>query len=46
MAGLPYPIRLAGYGFRAPKNPGPGADVAGAVEYATAVTSGRDSVSW
>ena len=21
MTGLPYPIRLAGYGFRAPKNP-------------------------
>ena len=24
MAGLPYPIRLAGYGFRAPKTPSPG----------------------
>ena len=24
MAGLPYPIRLAGYGFRAPEDPGPG----------------------
>src|SRR5829696_5494800 len=24
MTGLPYPIRLAGYGFRAPKNPGIG----------------------
>ena len=46
MAGLPYPIRLAGYGFRASKNPVPRADVAGVVEYATAVTSGRDSVSW
>jgi NADPH:quinone reductase-like Zn-dependent oxidoreductase len=32
MAGLPYPIRLAGYGLRAPKNPVLGADVAGAVE--------------
>ena len=32
MTGLPYPIRLAGYGFRAPKNPVPGADVAGVVE--------------
>jgi NADPH:quinone reductase-like Zn-dependent oxidoreductase len=32
MAGLPYPIRLAGYGFRAPKNPVLGADVAGVVE--------------
>ena len=31
MAGLPYPIRLAGYGFRAPKTPFPGADVAGVV---------------
>jgi NADPH:quinone reductase-like Zn-dependent oxidoreductase len=32
MAGLPYPIRLAGYGLRAPKNPVPGGDVAGVVE--------------
>jgi NADPH:quinone reductase-like Zn-dependent oxidoreductase len=32
MAGLPYPIRLAGYGLRAPKNPVPGWDVAGVVE--------------
>ncbi|MEU4192403.1 NAD(P)-dependent alcohol dehydrogenase [Kribbella sp. NPDC026611] len=32
MAGLPYPIRLAGYGVRAPKNPVLGADVAGVVE--------------
>ena len=32
MAGLPYPIRLAGYGIRAPKNPVPGADLAGVVE--------------
>jgi NADPH:quinone reductase-like Zn-dependent oxidoreductase len=32
MTGLPYPIRLAGYGFRAPKNPVPGTDVAGVVE--------------
>src|ERR671920_309295 len=32
MAGLPYPIRLAGYGFRAPKNPVIGSDVAGGVE--------------
>ncbi|MEA2516518.1 MAG: hypothetical protein QOG16_356, partial [Actinomycetota bacterium] len=28
----PYPIRLAGYGFRAPKNPVLGSDVAGVVE--------------
>jgi NADPH:quinone reductase-like Zn-dependent oxidoreductase len=32
MAGLPYPIRLAGYGVRAPKNPVIGADLAGRVE--------------
>src|ERR1700675_2183368 len=32
MAGLPYPIRLAGYGLRAPKNPIQGADLAGVVE--------------
>lgn len=32
ITGLPYPIRLAGYGLRAPKNPLPGADVAGVVE--------------
>jgi NADPH:quinone reductase-like Zn-dependent oxidoreductase len=32
MAGLPYPIRLAGYGVRAPRNPVPGMDLAGVVE--------------
>jgi NADPH:quinone reductase-like Zn-dependent oxidoreductase len=33
MTGLPYPIRLAGYGLRAPKAPGVlGSDVAGVVE--------------
>ncbi|MEU8223554.1 NAD(P)-dependent alcohol dehydrogenase [Kribbella sp. NPDC048915] len=32
MAGLPYPIRLAGYGVRAPKNPVLGMDVAGVIE--------------
>ncbi|MFZ0322823.1 MAG: NAD(P)-dependent alcohol dehydrogenase [Actinomycetes bacterium] len=32
MAGLPYPIRLAGYGLRSPKNPVRGIDVAGRVE--------------
>ena len=37
MTGLPYPIRLAGYGFRAPKNPVIGSDVAGVVE-----TIGKD----
>ena len=33
MTGLPYPIRLSGYGgLRAPKRPVPGMDVAGVVE--------------
>jgi NADPH:quinone reductase-like Zn-dependent oxidoreductase len=32
MAGLPYPIRLAGYGLRAPKNRVRGAEFAGRVE--------------
>lgn len=32
MAGLPYPIRIAGYGLRRPKTPVPGADLAGVVE--------------
>jgi NADPH:quinone reductase-like Zn-dependent oxidoreductase len=32
MTGLPYPIRLAGYGLRAPNNPVIGMDVAGLVE--------------
>jgi NADPH:quinone reductase-like Zn-dependent oxidoreductase len=32
MAGLPYPIRLAGYGLRTPNNRVPGTDVAGRVE--------------
>src|ERR687894_2117973 len=32
MTGLPYPMRLAGYGFRAPKNPVIGSDMAGVVE--------------
>jgi NADPH:quinone reductase-like Zn-dependent oxidoreductase len=32
MAGLPYPVRLAGYGLRAPKNGVPGMDLAGVVE--------------
>src|SRR3712207_4136304 len=32
MTGLPYPIRLAGYGLRTPKNPVIGSDVAGVVE--------------
>jgi NADPH:quinone reductase-like Zn-dependent oxidoreductase len=32
MTGLPYLVRLAGYGVRAPRNPVPGLDVAGVVE--------------
>ncbi len=32
MEGVPYPVRLAGYGLRAPKNPVPGSDLAGVVE--------------
>ena len=32
MTGLPYPIRLAGYGLRAPRTPVPGTDMAGVVE--------------
>jgi NADPH:quinone reductase-like Zn-dependent oxidoreductase len=32
MAGLPYLIRIAGFGLRAPKNPVGGSDVAGRVE--------------
>jgi NADPH:quinone reductase-like Zn-dependent oxidoreductase len=31
MTGLPYPIRVAGYGFRAPKHGVPGTDLAGVV---------------
>lgn len=31
MTGLPYVVRLAGYGLRAPKTPTPGMDVAGVV---------------
>jgi NADPH:quinone reductase-like Zn-dependent oxidoreductase len=32
MTGLPYPIRLVGYGLRAPRTHTPGMDVAGVVE--------------
>jgi NADPH:quinone reductase-like Zn-dependent oxidoreductase len=32
MAGLPYPIRLAGFGFRRPRALNPGRSVAGTVE--------------
>ena len=31
MTGIPYPVRLAGYGLTRPKNPVPGMDVAGRV---------------
>src|SRR3954469_20923292 len=31
MAGLPYPIRLAGFGFRRPKYANPGSSLAGTV---------------
>jgi NADPH:quinone reductase-like Zn-dependent oxidoreductase len=31
MTGKPYPLRLAGFGVRAPKNPVPGLDVSGVV---------------
>src|SRR3984885_6683110 len=31
MTGLPYPVRLGGYGLRVPKPPVPGTDVAGVV---------------
>jgi NADPH:quinone reductase-like Zn-dependent oxidoreductase len=34
MTGLPYPVRLAGYGVRAPKTPVRGREVAGRVEAA------------
>jgi NADPH:quinone reductase-like Zn-dependent oxidoreductase len=32
MTGLPYPIRLAGFGLRAPKGPNPGRSLAGTIE--------------
>jgi len=34
MAGLPYPVSLAGFGLRAPKAANPGRSVAGTVEFA------------
>src|SRR3954464_2493641 len=40
MAGLPYPIRVAGYGLRSPKNPVRGLDVAGIVESVGANVTG------
>jgi NADPH:quinone reductase-like Zn-dependent oxidoreductase len=32
MTGLPYPVRVAGYGLRGPRTPVPGTDLAGVVE--------------
>lgn len=40
MAGLPYPIRLAGFGLRAPKYSNPGRSLAGTVEAVGADTTG------
>lgn len=41
MAGLPYPVRLAGVGFRAPKNRVRGREVAG-----TVAAVGKDVTTW
>jgi NADPH:quinone reductase-like Zn-dependent oxidoreductase len=40
MAGLPYLIRIAGYGLRAPKTPGLGSELAGVVEKLGAKVTG------
>ena len=40
MAGLPYPIRLAGFGVRRPKYSNPGRSLAGTVESAGSDTAG------
>lgn len=40
MAGLPYPIRLAGFGVRRPKGLNPGRNVAGIIESAGANVTG------
>jgi NADPH:quinone reductase-like Zn-dependent oxidoreductase len=42
MAGLPYPVRLAGFGLRRPKHANPGRAVAGTVE---AVGAGVDGLA-
>jgi NADPH:quinone reductase-like Zn-dependent oxidoreductase len=46
MAGVPYPMRLAGFGLRSPRAPNPGRSVAGTVESVgrnvTGVGSGDD----
>jgi NADPH:quinone reductase-like Zn-dependent oxidoreductase len=40
MSGLPYPIRLAGFGLRRPKYPNPGRSLAGTVEAVGASVTG------
>ncbi|MGW9029530.1 NAD(P)-dependent alcohol dehydrogenase [Streptomyces sp. NPDC055722] len=40
MAGLPYPIRMAGFGLRRPKKPSPGRGFAGTVEAVGASVTG------
>ncbi|MGY1696783.1 NAD(P)-dependent alcohol dehydrogenase [Geodermatophilus sp. SYSU D00814] len=40
MAGLPYPIRLAGFGLRRPRYPNPGRALAGTVEAVGAAVTG------
>src|SRR3954469_18663139 len=40
MAGLPYPIRLAGFGFRRPKYANPGRSLAGTVAAVGAAVTG------
>src|SRR4051812_9332892 len=40
MAGLPYPLRLVGFGVRRPKYPNPGRCLAGTVEAVAAGASG------
>src|SRR5919112_940827 len=44
MTGLPYPIRIAGYGFRAPKNPVIGSDVAGFEQAAVVAIMGSTAL--
>src|SRR5690242_3530061 len=40
MSGLPYPIRLAGFGFRRPKSSNPGRSLAGIVDVVGPATAG------
>lgn len=44
LTGLPYPVRFAGYGVRAPKFPVPGMDLAGVVEAVGDRVTDRKSV--